>query len=259
LENYGRKELVQIEEYTIEHILPQNKNLSEEWKFMLGNDWESIQKKYLHTIGNLTLTGYNSELSDRPFIEKRNMKGGFKDSPIRLNKELAALDKWDVEEILARAGTLAEKAMQIWPFKVLSDEILEKYKEKEKVDNETTFTLENFSRFLKGDKLELFNHLRNRILNLDSSVKEEFKKLYIAYKNTTNFVDIIPHKTKLSLTLNLNFSELNDPKGLCRDVTGLGRWGNGNVEVGISNTAEIDDIMFLIKQAYNKHAELNGA
>lgn len=73
LENHNRKELVQVENYTIEHILPQNQNLSI-WmanKFgFLGEEWESIQFTYLHTLGNLTLTGYNSELSDRPFQEK---------------------------------------------------------------------------------------------------------------------------------------------------------------------------------------------
>ena len=66
-----------VDEYTIEHIMPQNENLSSEWRAELGPEWERIQKTYLHTLGNLTLTGYNSEYSDRPFIEKLNMKGGF--------------------------------------------------------------------------------------------------------------------------------------------------------------------------------------
>ena len=258
LENYGRKELVKVEEYTIEHILPQNKSLSKEWREMLGENWESIQKKYLHTIGNLTLTGYNPELSDKPFLEKRNMSGGFKDSPIRLNNDLAALDQWNEKQILKRGNSLAEKAMKIFKYKEIPEEIMEKYKTEDKVGEDGQYTIENFSKFLQGEMLELFNLLRTRILNLDSSVKEEFKKLYIAYKNTTNFVDIVPQKSKLRLSLNLDFDEINDPKNLCRDVTDLGRWGNGNVEVGISNSNEIDDVMFLIKQAFTKHAELNG-
>lgn len=259
LENYGRKELVKVEEYTIEHILPQNKNLSKEWKEMLGENWESIQKKYLHTIGNLTLTGYNPELSDKPFLEKRNMSGGFKDSPIRLNNDLALLEQWNEEEILKRGNRLAEKASKIFAYKELPDEVIEKYKTEEKSGEDGQYTIDNFSKFLQGEMLELFNLLRTRILNLDSSVKEEFKKLYIAYKNTTNFVDIVPQKSKLRLSLNLDFDEVNDPKNLCRDVTGLGRWGNGNVEVAISDSKELEDVMFLIKQAFIKHAELNGA
>lgn len=79
LENYNRKERVEIDQYTIEHIMPQNPNLSEEWKRELGADWERIQESWLHTLGNLTLTGYNSEYSDRPFVEKRDMENGFKD------------------------------------------------------------------------------------------------------------------------------------------------------------------------------------
>jgi hypothetical protein len=85
LENHGRKERVSVDEYTIEHILPQNKTLSAGWKVDLGSDWERIQQTYLHTLGNLTLTGYNSEYQDKTFVEKRDMTGGFKESPLRLN------------------------------------------------------------------------------------------------------------------------------------------------------------------------------
>ena len=78
LENYGRKERVPVNEYTIEHILPQNEKLSDSWQEALGSDWQSLQKTYLHTLGNLTLTGYNSEYGDRPFAEKRDMLGGLR-------------------------------------------------------------------------------------------------------------------------------------------------------------------------------------
>ena len=101
----------------------------------------------------------------------------------------------------------------------------------------------------------LFEELRKRILNLDSSVKEEILKLYIAYKATTNFVDIVPLKSKLALSLNMKFDEINDPKGICRDVAGKSRWGNGDAEVGISKFEELDYAMFLIKQAFNKISE----
>ena len=101
----------------------------------------------------------------------------------------------------------------------------------------------------------LFEELRKRILNLDSSVKEDILKLYIAYKTTTNFVDIVPQKNRLRLSLNMHFDEVNDPKGICKDVTDKGRWGNGDVEVGISNFEELDYIMFLIKQAFDVVSE----
>ena len=127
LENHGRKERVNIEEYTIEHIMPQNKDLSQKWMDDLGSDWKEIHEKYLHTAGNLTLTGYNSELSDSSFLQKRNMEGGFADSPIRLNTDIARLEKWDKSEILKRSNTLAEKSRDVWKYPHTSKEILEKY------------------------------------------------------------------------------------------------------------------------------------
>ena len=60
LENYNNKLPVIMDNYTIEHIMPQNPKMRDEWKEMLGENWKDIQKRYLHTIGNLTLTGYNS-------------------------------------------------------------------------------------------------------------------------------------------------------------------------------------------------------
>ena len=66
----------------------------------------AVQQTWLHTLGNLTLTGYNSEYSDRPFSEKRDMTGGFKESPLRLNAGLGQLERWDEEAIKSgRAGS----------------------------------------------------------------------------------------------------------------------------------------------------------
>ena len=71
--------------------MPQNPNLSKEWQRDLGENYKEIQEKYLHTLGNLTLTGYNSEYKDKPFKEKRDMQGGFKQSPLKLNDGLRGL------------------------------------------------------------------------------------------------------------------------------------------------------------------------
>ncbi|HEC91496.1 MAG TPA: DUF262 domain-containing protein, partial [Candidatus Atribacteria bacterium] len=128
LENHNRKELVNVESYTIEHIMPQNENLSNEWKQELGENWKEVHDKYLHTIGNLTLTGYNPELSDKPFKEKKDMEGGFADSPIRLNQSLAKLEHWNEQEILNRTKILSDLAVQIWNCPELDQEILNKYK-----------------------------------------------------------------------------------------------------------------------------------
>ena len=117
LENHTRtKELVDIENYSIEHIIPQNPNLSLEWQQDLGENWQEIQAKYLHTIGNLTLTGHNAQLSDRSFKEKQEMKDGFADSPLRLNKMLSKLATLNEKEINIRATLLADMAVKVWSF-----------------------------------------------------------------------------------------------------------------------------------------------
>ena len=114
LENHGRKELISVADYTIEHVMPQNPDISESWQQELGENWEEAHEKYLHTIGNLTLTGYNSKLSDRPFKEKQHIVGGFRDSPLRLNRSLAQAERWNKDAILARTEEIARKSLKIW-------------------------------------------------------------------------------------------------------------------------------------------------
>lgn len=254
LENHERKEVVNIEAFTIEHIMPQNENLSLPWQRNLGPDWKAIQSRYLHTFGNLTLTGYNPELSDRPFLEKRDMEGGFADSPLRLNRELAKLDTWNVDEIRRRSRKLATLATKVWPAPELSAAVLDSYRKVRQRPASKSYTLADHPN-LTGELLELFNRLQHQILNLDPSVTETILSLYIAYKVTTNFVDIVPQKSRLRLSLNMAFNEIIDPLGWCNDVTNLGRWGNGDVELFIEHPDQLEYTMELIRQSFAIHAE----
>ena len=251
LENFGRKERVLVDEYTIEHILPQNENLSKEWRTALGEDWENVQETWLHTLGNLTLTGYNSEYSDRPFTEKRVMSGGFKQSPLKLNIGLGEIETWNEVEIKKRALRLATEANQVWKAPNLPSDVLVTYKTKK--EPPTTYTIADHVYLAKDAAMyPIFEVLRQEVLALDQVVSEEFLKLYVAYKAETNFVDIIPQASRLLLSLNLAFHEVNDPKELCRDVTNKGRWGNGDVEIGLSSPEELPYVMGLIRQALEK-------
>ena len=362
LENYDDKVLVNVENCTIEHIMPQNERLSPAWQAELGPNWKEIQARYLHTIGNLTLTGYNSELGDRPFAEKRDMlKAGFAYAPIRLSRNLATVDHWNEQEIKNRAQELADIAVKVWVMPTLSIEQKNEYnmlmqqiplevvgparlplvgfvpdgfkiirhseksfhlyrlvngtwiqygngkkawravswfwagewaREKQRknemplgvggeviqttpsakgapgiildgsnaddAENGTILTLDNYP-YLQGSMLALFEQLNERILKLDSSVRKEYKKLYIAYKTDTNFVDVIPQAKQLRLSLNMKFSEIHDPKKLCRDISGISRWGNGDVEVGLASPDRLDDVMDLIRQSFEKHWEEDDA
>lgn len=129
LENYGRKELVAVDDYTIEHILPQNENLNEDWRNNLGSNWEDIQQNYLHTLGNLTLTGYNASYSDHSFKIKRDLEGtGFKFSPLKMNEGLGGLEVWNEDTIKTRASKLAKQALEVWQIPVLSSTVLDSYR-----------------------------------------------------------------------------------------------------------------------------------
>ena len=114
LENGTSKERTETSGYTIEHIMPQNDNLHPKWREMLGDDWAEVHERWLHRLGNLTLTAYNETYSDRPFHEKKSVKNGFSNSPIRLNQYVARQDRWTSEEMSTRGEMLAKWALEIW-------------------------------------------------------------------------------------------------------------------------------------------------
>lgn len=99
---------------------------------------------------------------------------------------------------------------------------------------------------------DLFQQLRKEVMALDPSVTEDILKLYVAFKAETNFVDVVPLKSKLRLFINLRFHELNDPKEMARDVSSLGRWGNGDAEIGLSDISDLPYVMGLIRQSLEK-------
>ena len=250
LENHGRKEPVPVDEYTVEHILPQNENLSEEWRESLGGEWQRVQETWLHTLGNLTLTAYNAEYGDRPFAEKRDMVGGFRESPLRLNEGLGELERWDEDAIRERAERLTTKAVRVWRGPSLEIDVLRRYLLNE--DEATkTHTIEDHPNLIEGSLTrQLFEELRREVLAIDPCVSEEFLKFYVAYKAETNFVDVVPQVARMRLTLNMKYHELHDPKGLAIDLTNVGRWGNGDVGVRFSSLDELPYVMGLVRQAF---------
>jgi uncharacterized protein with ParB-like and HNH nuclease domain/predicted transport protein len=252
LENHGRRERVAVDEYTIEHILPQNENLSPKWREALGSEWQRIQQTWLHTLGNLTLTAYNSDFSDRAFTEKRDMPAapekGLKLSPLKLNQGLGALETWDETAIKIRADRLAGDAVNVWSAPKLAAEVLDDYRPKVAVVV-GGYTIEDHPHLLNATTGALFDAFRKAVLALDPCVSEQFMKLYVAYKAETNFVDVVPQAKRLRLALNMSFGEINDPRGLCKDVTDIGRWGNGDVEVGFSNIDDLPYVLGLVRQS----------
>ncbi|RKV44615.1 DUF262 domain-containing protein [Helicobacter pylori] len=245
LENFDTKEPVNTQECTIEHIMPQTLNL--EWERDLGGNFQAIHDKYLHTIGNLTLTGYNKEYSNNSFQEKRDMENGFKQSPLRLNQSLRDLEVFDEKEIEKRANYLADWALKIWTYPKLDAETLEKYKPKKE---KKAYDLSSYK--FSSHSRELFDILREGIKALDERITEKFNQEYISYMFDKNFVDIVVQEKGLKLYLNMPFNELQDEKNLARDMTNKGHLGNGDIEVKLETKESIPYCLGLIKQALEK-------
>ncbi|GAA9307473.1 DUF262 and DUF1524 domain-containing protein [Helicobacter pylori] len=248
LENFERKERVYTHEYTTEHIMPQT--LTEKWQKDLGQDHERIHTQYLHTIGNLTKTGYNSEYSNNSFQEKRDMEKGFKDSPLKLNQGLRDLKSFGEEEIKKRANDLADLALKIWTYPKLDAEMLEKCKPKKDKKEKKVYDLSSYN--FGSHSRELFDILSKGIKALDEKIVENFNQDYISYKFSKNFVDIVVQTKDLKLYLNMKFNELQDEKNLARDMTNKGHLGNGDIEVKLETKENIPYCLGLIKQALEK-------
>lgn len=278
LENHGRKERVVIEDYTVEHILPQNEALSQAWQTQLGSDWLRVQQTWLHTLGNLTLTGYNSEYSDHSFefkqqkaTDRNGDPAGFSASPLKLNTwsfeveeinaemgvankkpySLANVPTWNEQTLLARAERLASEAVKVWSAPQLTADVLDAYRPRvAKVGQQ--YSIDDHPHLALGAMHELFVAFRQAVLALDPCVTEEYLKLYVAYKAETNFVDVVPQTKRLLLILNMSIDEIEDPRGLCRDISNIGRWGNGDVEIGFSSIDELPYVLGLIRQSFDQ-------
>lgn len=140
---------------TIEHIMPQT--LNSEWKSMLGDNFEEIQEKYLHTFANLTLTGINSELSNKPFAVKRDGKTigkelypGYKNSKYRLTRNVTLCEKWTETELRNRCNEIVETFLRLYPLPQTAFKPLQKPIDEVALEEET-FSPTN--RQLKGFRL----------------------------------------------------------------------------------------------------------
>ncbi|WRE45213.1 DUF1524 domain-containing protein [Helicobacter pylori] len=244
LENFDTKEPVNTKRLTTEHIMPQK--LTPEWERDLGENFQAIHEKYLHTIGNLTLTGYNQEYSNNSFQKKRDMEKGFKQSPLKLNQSLKD-GSFGEKEILNRAKDLADWALKIWTYPKLDAETLEKYKPKKE---KKVYDLSSYK--FSSNSRELFDILSKEIKALDEKIAEKFNQDYISYIFNTNFVDIVLLKNGLKLYLNMKFHELQDEKNLASDMTNKGHLGNGNIEVKLETKEDIPYCLELIKQVLEK-------
>jgi len=153
------------------------------------------------------------------------MQGGFKECPLKVNVGLGSLEQWDESAINRRAGKLAKQALGVWPAPELAVDILNTYRPKTIIKD--SYSIKDHPHLLSAPMKELFGTFRKEVIALDRCVSEEFLKLYVAYKAETNFVDIVPQAKQFRISLNMRYTEISDPRGICKDVSGFGRWGMG--------------------------------
>jgi hypothetical protein len=211
LENYGSKEPTDTSKYTIEHIMPRNETLVPEWRTMLGDKWQDIQRQWLHRLGNLTLTGYNSSYSDRPFAEKKTISGGFEESSVRLNKFVREQRVWTPVEMERRGKELANRAVSIWPNLIVDQALIDAAKEAE---------MRSLAKHQDTGKVpmsaaarSLFDLLRTKVLEIDSDIIELAERKSVSYHGPTFFLEVLPRKNRITLLLALDFNEVERPLG----------------------------------------------
>lgn len=181
IENQGKEKVV-TDNLTIEHIMPQNKNLSPDWRNMLGENWEFVRDRYLHTLGNLTLTGYNSELGDRPFAEKKQLLEESGCHITILYSDVKDKDVWNEETIESRAKRLSEIILKLFPIELpefKTDFSDPHYKEYTVADpRNATYKHVNYYELL-GERVNvdsfalMIRSVANKLYDLDKSIIEE--------------------------------------------------------------------------------------
>lgn len=160
---------------TIEHIMPQT--LTEEWETELGDDYQNVYDQNLHTLKNLTLTGYNSKYSNSTYTEKKNCEKGFKDSGLNLNKPLLDYEHWTIDEMQNRLQKLLVQTELLWPYPKSDFVPTKKEIDEVSLDDDEVLTGRTLVSYSYGNVkerevyswVEMFTDVIKQIYNEDSS------------------------------------------------------------------------------------------
>ena len=257
LENHDTKEMTNTSGYSIEHIMPQNERLPAKWRSMLGENWKEAQSVWLHRLGNLTLTGYNSTYSDRPFDEKKTIPGGFVYSSVRLNKFVRDQPVWTVAEITTRTEALAQWAIKVWPALSVAQSLIDEANHLEMRDLAAKRDVEKTK--MSEEARSLFEKLRAPILALDTNVLELAELNSVSYHGPEFFLEVLPRRYSLTLLLALDFNEVDDPSGRAQDAAQRTFFINARHEGGVSlrirDADAITAAIPLIRQAHAASCE----
>jgi uncharacterized protein with ParB-like and HNH nuclease domain/predicted transport protein len=256
LEN-DSKEKIDTSAFTIEHVLPQNENLLAAWREMLGPDWKLVQETWLHRLGNLTLTGYNAEYSDRSFQEKKTMAKGINDSPLRLNRYIRERERWTAVEIEERGKELARQAVKVWPGLSVDMEAVRAAELEERRAAAAQHSIESVG--FDPEARALFDALRPQLLALGTDVVELCCAKSIVYLVFDHFLEVLPRSRRILLLANIDFADIDDPSGVARDASDYAFITNASesadVLLSLNAVADIPAAMHVVRQAYERVTE----
>ena len=251
LENRGSRERTDTSSYSIEHILPQAENLRREWRRMLGNDPKSVQERWVHRLGNLTLTAYNSSYSDRPFEEKKQIPNGFCDSPLRLNAWVKKQSEWTACQIETRGNSLADRAMQTWPAL---------HVEQSAIDEAIRLEVEGRAEGRSVDQVEmhseageLFGLLRSRVLELEGVIELPEGKS-VSYHSPYFFLEVLPRTGYLTLLLSSDYTNVDQENDFVKDASEWRYLAHSKHDGGsiahIETAQDVETVMPFVRQAF---------
>ncbi len=260
LENAGQNEPSPVSEYTIEHIMPQSIDDVAEWQDMLGEDWEEVHQTWLHRLGNLTLTGYNSTYSNRPFEEKKAVTGGFNQSAVRLNEFVRQKDEWTSLEMEERGKALAQRALDIWPHHNADERL---------VVAEEIRELRTRSAARKADSINMDGSSSLILYGIRDAIRELGEAIEIVEGNSLCFYDAqsagffaetLPMSGYVRILLPIDFEEIDDPEGVAKDVTAWKFLPNVThrdcgVFIDIGSQQSIPKAVAMVRQAFNVVSE----
>lgn len=262
--------------YSIEHIFPQ-KPTDQYWIDNFGGLSDQEKKLLTGSLGNLLplSTRINSRLQNHSFDQKKTERYS---NGSKSEVEVSKIEKWTPEAILNRGMNLLTFMENEFDFmfphdlyrkkllglKFMANEEVDKNSNRTEIivledettssDDKETYTEQDHLRGCTSTSLVIYNRLRSKILELGDVVIEP-KKLYLAFKRNTNVCDIQPQQAQIKITINMKSGELDDPRGIAKDMEAphIGHWGNGDYELVLDNLDDIDYVMGLIEQSYRIH------
>ena len=257
LENHDREPPLNpdvLEDFSVEHVMPQQSPLPPHWRAHLGPDHQRIHDRWVHSLGNLTLTQFNSALGTKSFEDKLQGETGYDVSPLeRLNDDMRNADAWTEDAIRQRGQSLARLALSIWPWPSVPDGVLEEAR----VRARRVWTLDDHPQLQPGAPMrDLYERICLALARIN--LHPEALRNYIAFKARTNVLDIIPKRRSLSCYLNCGIGDLVDPHGLAVEHPRSKHSGNGDVLVVIRTVEQIPGLVDLVRQVLDRQQAAPG-